>query len=305
MPSFRQVLLFVRLSRPILLLEGLLLYGLGAAIVAHLEEDLDPQLFVLGLGLVSSLQLAGLYLHEYYALTDTEEEQSFQPWLGGRTGALGESGLPRRTALYASVAALTVAATLASVLLGTGAAPLLAWILLIAGFLGAFFHSVPPIRLAESGFGELTNSVVVGALVPGFAFALQTGELHSLLIMSTTPLVALHYAMLLIFELRGYALDVANNTRNIMVRLGWATGMRLHDTAIVLAVVSLGIALFFDLPRQVALGTLIVLPLAMAQIWQLRRIRRGAPPRWQSLTLTAIGLFGLTAYLELAGFLLS
>ncbi len=37
----------------------------------------------------------------------------------------------------------------------------------------------------------------------------------------------------------------------------------------------------------------------------MERIRRGFPARYRILTLNAVGLFGLTAYLVLIGYLLS
>jgi hypothetical protein len=55
----------------------------------------------------------------------------------------------------------------------------------------------------------------------------------------------------------------------------------------------------------VALGALMAAPLGLAQIWQMRRIRMGFAPRWTTLTVSGLVLFALTAYLELAGYLLS
>jgi hypothetical protein len=81
--------------------------------------------------------------------------------------------------------------------------------------------------------------------------------------------------------------------------------MRLHDLAIVFGAISFVIAFINGLPIRVSIGALIVLPLAAAQLWQMERIRRGFPTRWRTLTLSALGLFGLTTYLELIGYMLS
>jgi len=146
---------------------------------------------------------------------------------------------------------------------------------------------------------------VMAGLIPTFCFALQTGELHRLLLMTTTPLVALHFATMIALELPNYASNIKWDKRTLMVRLGWVTAMRLHDLAILFAIVSFTVASFNGLPRRVTIGALIALPLAAAQIWQMDRIRRGYPARWRTLTNGALGLFGLTAYLELIGYLLS
>jgi 1,4-dihydroxy-2-naphthoate octaprenyltransferase len=123
--------------------------------------------------------------------------------------------------------------------------------------------------------------------------------------MSTTPLVALHFAMMIAFEFPDYASDARQEKRTLMVRLGWEMAMRLHNFAILFAIASFVIAFLSGMPRRVVLGSLIALPLAAAQIWQMDRIRRGFAPRWNLLTLNALGLFALTAYLELIGFVLS
>jgi 1,4-dihydroxy-2-naphthoate octaprenyltransferase len=300
----RQAWLFLRLSRPLFLLGGLLLYGLGAAIALYLLHPIDVGLYLLGQGLVTLLQLMTHYQNEYFDAPLDLGNLNRTPWSGG-SGVLGPDGLPRRTALYAGVACLTGAATLASILLVRGGVPLLSWLLLLLVFLGAFFYSAPPVRLVTSGYGELSTSLLVSGLLPAFAFSLQTGELHRLLWLSTLPLIALHFAMLMAFELADFGADTRTGKRTLMVRLGWSSGMRLHDLSILLAVVALVSGFFSGLPARVALGSLIALPLGMAQIWQMARIRAGYPPHWRTLTFSALGLFALAAYLQLAGYLLS
>jgi 1,4-dihydroxy-2-naphthoate octaprenyltransferase len=111
--------------------------------------------------------------------------------------------------------------------------------------------------------------------------------------------------MMITFELPDYATDLKYNKRTLMVRLGWQTAMRMHDIAILFAVLSFFVAYANGLPWRVSLGALIVLPLAVAQIWQMGRIQRGQPPQWNTLTWSALLLFGMTAYLEWMGYLFS
>ena len=123
--------------------------------------------------------------------------------------------------------------------------------------------------------------------------------------MSTTPLIALCFAMIVVFGLPDYATDLKHGKRTLMVRIGWSSGMRAHDVAIVFALISFEAAFSVGLPARVGLGALFVVPLAMAQIWQMNRIRQGYPPRWNVLTFSALALFVIAAYLELAGYLLT
>jgi 1,4-dihydroxy-2-naphthoate octaprenyltransferase len=164
-------------------------------------------------------------------------------------------------------------------------------------FLGAFFYAVPPVRLEATGYGELTTSILVANLVPAFSLLLQTGEFHRLLAMATFPLTALHLAMLLAFELPDYGNDMKHGKRTLMVRLGWQLGMRLHNILILFSFLLLGIAIARGLPLGIALPAFLVLPLGLLQIWNMNRIFAGAKPHWNSLTLAAMIIFGLTSYM--------
>jgi len=302
--TLRQLILFIRLSRPLYLLGGALLYGLGGAIARYLGRPIDLTTYLLGQATITFIQLMTQYLNEYFdAENDLDNEN--RTALTGGSGVLGSQGLPRKTALFAAAFSLTLVACLVLILIANAEVPFLAWMVLILIFLGAFFYNMPPLSLMTSGFGEVTTSFVVAGLLPAFAYSLQTGEIHRFLIMSSTPLIALHFAMLIVFELPDYASDTKYEKRNLLVRASWPIAMRLHDYAIFFAVVSFVVAFFLGLPGRVAAGTLIALPLALAQIWQMDRVRQGFPAKWRTLTYGALFLFALTAYLELVGFLMS
>jgi 1,4-dihydroxy-2-naphthoate octaprenyltransferase len=302
--SLRQIGLFIRLSRPHFLLGGFLLYALGASIAAYLGTSVDTGHYLLGQGIVTSIQLMTHYLNEYYDAPVDNENASRTPFSGG-SGALGSEGLPRRTALYAGIAALTLGATFTGLLLVRETTPVLAWLILFLAFIGAYTYSAPPFKLIRSGYGELIASFVVAGFLPAFAFSLQTGQLHRLVFMTTIPLIALHFAMMITFELPDYATDVKFNKRTLMVRVGWQSAMRIHDAAVIFAGLAFFGAYLSGLPWRVTLGTLIAVPLGIAQIWQMGRIKRGQPPNWTTLTWSGLLLFGMTAYLEWMGYIFS
>lgn len=300
----RDLRLFLRLSRPHFLIGGVLLFALGASIAHYLRYPISLRVYVLGQGMVLLIQLMAQYLNEYYDAPD-DLENAQRSFLTGGSGALGPDGLPRRTALYAAAGCLTLAATLGSILLVHERISLTSWLILLLSLGMAYFYSAPPLRLVSSGYGELTTSVLVAGLVPAFAFSLLTGGLNRLLVLSSAPLVALHFAMLMAFSLNDYAADSRSGKRTLMIRLGWSTGMRLHDLCLALAALAFLVSALDGLPRRVAIGALIALPLGLAQVWQMARIRAGLKPQWRALTVNAVSLFLLTAYLETVGYILS
>jgi 1,4-dihydroxy-2-naphthoate octaprenyltransferase len=174
--------------------------------------------------------------------------------------------------------------------------PIVTTIMLIV-FLGAFFYSVPPIKLVSSGYGELVSSILLANMVPAFAFVLQTNELHRLLAMSTFPLTALSMAAMLAFEFPDFASDLKAEKRTLLVRLDWRQGMTVHHLLIFSAYLLLALAYFFGMPTAIALPAFLTLPLALLQIWYLRRIAEGIKPNWTALTLNAVVIVALAAYL--------
>lgn len=289
------ILIFFRLSRPLFVLGGILVYALGVGVADYLGTTINWSVYLLGQVWVIALQLGAAYLYEYYEALISARDPFREPPPGGN-GRIGPTRQP--IALLGAVAFfLSLTATLTAVMLtelSLGPATL-AVMSLIA--LGAVAFSVPPVRLAFSGYGELAVAILFANLVPAFAFILQTGDLHRLLAMSTFPLTALSLALALAYELSDYAADLKYGRRTLMVRLGWRRGMVLHNGMILGAFLLLGLALTFGLPLGIALPAFLPLPLGLLQIWQMRRISDGAKPNWRALRLTAVVIFATTAYL--------
>jgi 1,4-dihydroxy-2-naphthoate octaprenyltransferase len=278
------------------LLGAALVYALGVGIARYLGVFIDWGLYFLGQAFVTLLQLSAQYLNEYFDAPGDVRNRNRTLFSGG-SGAIGPGKLPRNTALIAAVTSLTFLASVSVVLLQQAPLSPFLVLLMVASFFGAFFYSTPPLKLAETGYGELTTSVLVANLVPTFAFLLQFQEFHRLVMMSTFPLTALHLAMMVVFEFPDYAADIRQEKQNLLVRLGWQRAMTLHNLLILTAFLLLGIAIWSGLPIAIALPAFLPLPLGLLQIWQMRRIAAGAKPNWTTLTLTAVVIFASMAYL--------
>lgn len=268
------------------------MYALGVGIASYLGNPIDWQAYFLGQGCVTLLQLSAQYLNEYF----DAEADSENPNRTMFTGGSGEIGLPRQTALLAAAATLSVWAVITVLLYAGGYMDLPLLIILILAFLGAIFYSTPPIRLAGSGYGELTTSILVANLVPAFAFILQAGTLHRLVAVATTPLTFLHVAMLIAFSLPDYATDLKHGKRNLLVRVGWQKGMQIHNLLLISAYLLLLAGVISKFPISLAWPGFLSLPFAAYQIWHMYQIAEGAPTRWPLLTFNALIIFGSTAY---------
>lgn len=299
----RQIWLFIRLSRPVFLVGGALLYALGASISHYLGHPVEPRLYVLGQGLVLCVQLVAQYLNEYFDAAGDEENLN-RTALSGGSGVLGSGGLNPQVALYASFASLALAASLATSLLVLGVASPITWVILCLALFVSFAYSSPPFRFVSTGYGELVASILVAVLVPFFGYSLQTGGLHVMLVLATIPPFFVHLAMLIALQLPDFSADQRSGKKTLAVRLGAPVAMRIHDASLAFSAASLIAAVLVGFPIRIIYSMTIALPLAGAQVWQMWRIRRGLAPLWRSLTLGAVALFALVVYFEFFGFLL-
>ena len=287
---------FVRLTRPLFLLGVAIVFALGAGIAQYLGVEIDWKAYLLGQAWVTLLQLSTQYFNEYYnAPADLVNPN--RTWLTGGSGVLGPGKLPRRVALMAALICLAFLASITVLVISQLSPPPEAFLIMSMAFLGAFFYSNPPISLETTGYGELVTSVLVGFMVPAFAFILQYGEMHRLVAMCAFPLVAAHMAMLLAFDLPDYSNDMKFEKRTLMIRLGWQNGMLLHNALILTIYLLLLFARALGLPGFATLAGLLSLPVGLFQIWQMRRIASGARVNWNALTIGAVSLFAALTYL--------
>lgn len=288
--------LFIRLVRPLFLLGGALLYALGVGIAHYLGVSIDWGTYLLGQAWVTMLQLGAHFLNEFFDAPQDIENPNRTPFTGG-SGVVGPGKLTRRSVLISALACFAVLASLTVLFITLNNLTPLAFFIMVLGFLGAFFYSTPPFRLVSTGYGELTTSILVAFLVPAFGYVLQTGELHRLVAMVGFPLTFLHLSMLIAFELPDYGTDVKYQKNTLLVRLGWQSGMLLHNFFLLTAFLLFALAYLFGLPTFVVIPSLIPLPLVLLQIWQMRRIASGVKPNWTAVTLNGLAIFAAAAYL--------
>ncbi len=289
---------FIQLSRPIFVLNSVLLYLLGIGIAHYLSGQINWTSFFLGLGWILFIVLGTQYLSEYFYPMVMNDDPTWKhtPFSGG-SGAIGVGRLPRPVALWAGLACLTITASFTVLLIQKLGINIVSILILGLIFLGEFLYAIPPFRLVSSGYGELIMSIIVIGMIPALAFLLQGHDFHTLLVMVAFPLTTLHISMLLALEFPDYASDIKQGKRPAIVRIGWQRGMLIHNILILISFVILGMAFVFGLPLSVGWSVIFVLPIGLFQIWMMNRIADGAKPNWNLLILVSISTFGLTTYL--------
>lgn len=292
---------FIILTRPFFLMGGLLLYLIGVSIATSSGIEFDPLQFVIGLLLVSSIQLMVHLANEYFDREVDKSPTGNRTWFTGGSGVLTTNELHPNVALKAALICGTVSLVLLVVIAFQN--PWLA-VLGVLEILAAWYYSAPPVRLVSRGLGELAASLILCFFVPFTGLALQSRTLTipSLLYQISFPLTLISMAMLIAFEFPDIQADTTNKKRTLTVRLGIDRAAWLHHGLVVMAFLIMG-GYSPSTPEGIA-GRLVyfALPLAVWQIYRVSWQTRHPQSGFQILTLGAVGLFGPTGFLWLLGF---
>lgn len=292
---------FLRLTRPVFLIGGIVLQCLGAAIAVYEGAQLSWLHLITGQLLVTATQMMTHYTNEYFDQPGDRINRR-RTWFSGGSGILTDGKLLPVVARRAMAVMASLA--LAALLLDG----LLAPVVVLPGTISIFIswsYSAPPLRLSETGLGEAAASLIVALGAPVVGFGMQAGQIGSpLLWWVCAPLVLVHFAMLIAFQIPDEEADAASGKRTLTVRLGYRTAGWIHNAALAAA---FGMVLWLALRGAPgAWAALLALPLAVFQAVQVWRIIADVRPwRYPWLTTAAIALMGLASALWLAGMVLA
>jgi 1,4-dihydroxy-2-naphthoate octaprenyltransferase len=282
-----QLIQLFRLSKPLYVLFATLTYSLGAGIARYLGITQDVVAFWLGLGGIVFSQFSMSLLAE--ALRPVEQPSENDENRPERVKL-------RNAALMVSIGSLAAAAIIA-ILLGQKSVSPIVMIFLALSLFAVLAYAVPPLRLIDSGFGEFTLALHIALIAPAIGYALQGGEYHRVVGIVSFPLALLALAYFLVLNFPTYKIDEKYDRRTLLRGIGWQRAVPLHHGLVLGAYILLGSATLFGLAWGLIWPSLLTLPFALMQIYWLRNISNGAKPIWNLLTVNALAVFGLTAYL--------
>jgi 1,4-dihydroxy-2-naphthoate polyprenyltransferase len=288
---------FIKLTRVVFLFGGFLLYALGAAMACRMGLAINWTSYWFGQVVVTSIQLMGQYLNEYYDLEVDRLAANNRTWFSGGSGILAEGGIAPSAVLLAArvCAAIGLVTGLLASLRSIWMIPIISLCLL-----GSWFYSSPPLALMSSGWGELTTSLIVALLVPLAGFAMQGGFPTGQLWLICIPLVLVHIAMLMSFEVPDHDADLSVGKKTLTVRLGLRGAAWMITGLILSAYLFWGILIFTS--NFPARWMAFAAPLAVWQMLMVHRVTHlSTHPRFNLLTTGGIGLFALMAILALVG----
>lgn len=281
-------------SRPWILLSGVGFSLLGSGVLHYLGPGVDWNIFWLGLVLVLMLLLSSAYFKAHFDQIDVTFKGKWISEVDPETEGLIR--LPRQFFLLAGLTCLAVAAVFTVLLASSHGLTAGTYVLLGIAFLLSLFYGVPALRLAYFGWGEMSQAVLLGVLVPALTYMLQTGEMNRLLSMLTFPLAALLLALFLAQSFEVYGKERSLKRGSLLERIGWQKGAFVHNILLLAAYLLVSLAALMGQPWQLTWPMLLSMPIAVFQVYQMARLTSGAKPNWRLLRLTSFATAAVTLY---------
>ena len=150
---FTPVVAFLRLTRPIFLLGGVVMYALGGQVARYEGVALDWPVYLLRQVAVTAVQLVGQYLNEYWDI-QADRLVTNRTLFSGGSGILAAGILPRRAALVAALVCAAIGLGAMAALVGVFEAAPVTWLVFLLALGGAWAYSSPPAALQASGTRE-------------------------------------------------------------------------------------------------------------------------------------------------------
>ena len=247
--------------------------------------------YLLGQAMVTSTQITAHYVNEY-ADVDVDRLVSNRTFFSGGSGVLAKAELDPKVALRAAQVTSILAIGFSAAV--TAFSPVAAIIGLLA-LAASWAYSMPPVRILDTGWGELATSTVVTVGVPVVGALVQGGRVGAALVAIMAAMLAVHLAMMLAFELPDLDTDLAAGKTVVAVRVGATRTKRLIRFLLAASATIIVVAIASG-TLSVDSGWIVAAALAPASltVWAMHR------NRFQLLTTSAVASLVVLG----AGFLL-
>ncbi len=292
----RTVLVLWGMARPLIMTSVILVFIVGNLIARANGYALRGEAFAWGL---VTLLLVALSIHYTNEFADYETDALTQrtPFSGG-SGVLPSGLVPRSWAIRAAWITLVVGGAVAILGYMSRVFNEAVLLILVAGALGGWMYSLPPLALAWRGLGEFDNAVLGGILLPLYGYCVQSGRIDWEVVVGCVPFALLVFVNLLATTWADRHAD-AQAGKYTLATLLPATRLRwLYILAVLLCFSLLPLLADRILPREVAYSGLLIIPLVL---WGAGTYTRINSPHPTVFAMVALLLLQLAAWFLVGG----
>lgn len=236
-----------RLLRPHTLTASFIPVFVGTMAAFMMQRELHIFLFIAMLLATLLIQAATNMFNEYYDYVrglDTEKSV-------GISGTIVRDGIEPKTVLKIALIFFAIA-----IFLGLIIAIATSWTIALIGafsMLVGYLYTGGPFPIAYTPLGEITSGLLMGTVIIGISYYIQTGEVTSEIILISIPIAILIGTIMLANNIRDLDNDKVNGRKTIAILLG-------HDNAV---------KLFAALFVLTYLWTIVLIISGILPIWSL------------------------------------
>ena len=295
--SLRVSLTLFGMARPMQLVAVTLVYTLGTLMA--LAQNISLNSTMLGMGYIALIPTAmSIHYANEFADYETDRLANRTPFSGG-SGALGRTGLSPQIALFAARVSLLLGLGLWLIGFLLGDLPLTSGGVLAFGAFFGWMYSLPPLKLAWRGWGELDNAMLGGIALPVYGYAVQAGYINWQIILLNLPFGLLVFINLLATTWADREPDAAVGKYTLATRWPVTPLRQLYFGVGILPFVL--IACFWlaeSIPSLVGFVSFGVLPLMLIGARTYTRIHTPFPTVFTmvAMLIAQIGTWGITVY---------
>ncbi len=258
---FRTGLALWGMARPLIMISVILVYVDGLLIArAHGYEPCGEQI-IWGLAALILVAVSIHYTNEY---ADYETDALTTPTrYSGGSGILPRGDVPRILALQAAWVTLILGFTIAIVGYWMGILNFTALFCLALGNFGGWMYSLPPLKLAWRGWGELDNALLGGLLLHIYGYTILSGQITAEIVAVCLPFTLLAFNNLLATTWADNKADAQVGKNTLATQLSAPQLRRLYAVVAIAAFALLLLLHGWIAPGNVVYAGFLALPMVV------------------------------------------
>jgi len=235
----------------------------GTALAYAYANSFSWRLFAVVWLAMTALHIGANLANDYFDhLSGNDDVNRVPTPFSGGSRTIQDGRMSARSVLLFSIASLAAGAALGIILVcQTGSVFILG--LGIAGLLGGWFYTAPPLKLGYRCAGEISIALLFGLLPVFGAYYVQSGSLDGVIILPACIPSVLIFLIILINEFPDSQADAAVNKNTLVVALGRPRALRIYRAALVITFVLAAAMLANPVTFYAGLFYIFTLPLGV------------------------------------------
>jgi 1,4-dihydroxy-2-naphthoate octaprenyltransferase len=275
-------------SRPQFLVASVAPILVGSFLGYAIVGSFNWLLFILAMLAIMAIHAGANLANDYFDHLSRNDwvNENPTPFSGG-SRCIQQGTLSPKAVLITALIALMVGSALGIVIvLLTGSLFIL--ILGLAGLLGGFFYTAPPLKLGYRYVGEFIIAILFGLLPVFGAYYLQTQAFDAVPLLPGCVVGLLIFLVIFVNEFPDLKADAAVNKRTLVVHFGVPISVWIYRTALLASFLVAAAMMIYSSMFFAGLLYLITLPIAVRAIKSANKEDLATPGQYRASQITVL-----------------